>query len=143
METVILNQSAETVEYPTLSDRVQSTFIDTIVIVILVFLFASVPEMYEGAPDWIRIALFFGICGVYEPVCTSLGFTIGNYLKGIRVRSVANTGKRIIIFQALVRYALKILLGWIAFVTIHSNKHRRAIHDLAVSSVMVKKEHAL
>jgi hypothetical protein len=60
-ESVILNNKEKILEYPTLSDRVQSTFIDTIFILLLMFVFASVLEGHEGAPDWIRIALFLGI----------------------------------------------------------------------------------
>lgn len=139
METININQSTASIEYPTLSDRVQSTFIDTVFIIVLMFVFASVLERYDNSPDWIRIALFFGIWGIYEPVCTTLGFTIGNYVKRIRVRRVADTTKRINIVQAFFRYVLKALLGWISFLTIHSNPQRRAIHDLAVGSVMIKK----
>lgn len=140
METIQVTDLGKEIEYPTLSDRVQSTFIDTIVIVIFMFVFSSVLENYEDeAPDWIRIAIFFGLWAIYEPVCTSLGFTIGNYMKGIRVRKISNTGKRINIIQAFFRYLLKFLLGWISFLTIHSNAERRAIHDLAVGSVMIRK----
>ena len=126
-------------EYPNLSDRIQSTFIDGIIIVILMFAAASILERYEDPPDWIRIVLFFAIWGVYEPVCTTLGFTLGNYIKGIRVRSFANPAKRINIIQAFFRYLIKISLGWVSFITIHFNEERRAIHDLAVGSVMIKK----
>jgi uncharacterized RDD family membrane protein YckC len=138
METVHPNPEI-TVTYPTLSERVQSTFIDTLFIVIMMFIFGSILERYENAPDWIRIALFFGIWGVYEPVCTTLGFTIGNYMKGIRVRRVSDTSRKINILQAFFRYLIKMSLGWISFLTIHTNPERRALHDLAVGSVMIRK----
>lgn len=124
--------------YPSLSERVQSTFIDTIIIVVLMFSFSAILEKYDDAPDWVRIALFAGVFLVYEPVCTSLGCTIGNYIKGIRVRRFADTTKRINIFQAVVRYVLKLILGWISFLTMHSNTEKRAIHDFAAGSVMIK-----
>ncbi len=127
------------VEYPTLSDRVQSTFIDTIFIVILMFVFASVLDKYENAPDWIRIALFFGLWAVYEPVCTSMGFTIGNYVKGIRVRRHADTSKRINILYAFLRYIIKVLLGWLSFITMHGDPQKRAIHDMVAGSVVIKR----
>ena len=138
METFSVQTPAAEVNYPTLSDRVQSTFIDSILIIILMFVFAAVLERYENAPDWIRIALFFGIWGIYEPLCTSLGFTVGNYLKGIRVRKISDTGRRLNIFQAFIRYVLKISLGWISFLTMHLNPQRRAIHDFASGSVMIR-----
>lgn len=126
-------------EYPTLSDRVQSTFIDSIFIILMMFVFAYILEKFDVSADWVRIALFFGLWAVYEPLCTSLGFTLGNLAKGIRVRSSSNAGKRINFFQALFRYIIKMSLGWISFLTMHTNDQRRAIHDFAVGSVMVKK----
>jgi uncharacterized RDD family membrane protein YckC len=125
-------------KYPLLTERVQSTFIDTIFLVIAMFITSAILERYENTPDLVRIIAFIGIWVIYEPLCTTLGFTIGNYIKGLRVRNVNNTAKRINFFQALVRYILKILLGWISFLTIHSNPGRQAIHDMAVGSVVIK-----
>lgn len=140
METsTLLDTSTETTHYPTLADRVQSTFIDTVFIVVLMFVFASWLDRYENAPDWIRIALFFGLWAVYEPLSTTLGGTIGNHFKGIRVRQFSKENKRINFFQAFIRYVFKICLGWISFLTMHSNPQKRAIHDLLVGSVMIKK----
>lgn len=138
MDTVAFNKNAPRVEYPSLSERVQSTFIDTVLIIALMFFFASMLERYENAPDWIRIAMFFFIWGIYEPVCTSLGFTLGNYLKGIRVRRAADINRKVNIFQALIRYILKGSLGWISFLSMHLNPERRAIHDFAAGSIMIK-----
>jgi uncharacterized RDD family membrane protein YckC len=139
MKTTATTVSLETVEYPDLSERVQSTFIDFIFIVIMMFCCASILDRYENPPDWIRIALFFGLWAVYEPLCTSLGCTIGNLVKGIRVRNHNDVTKKINILQALLRYIIKCLLGWISFLTIHGNPQRRAIHDLVAGSVMIRK----
>lgn len=138
MESTILDTNTST-SYPLLTERVQSTFIDTIFLIIMMFVFSSILDRYENVPDWVRIALFVGLWIFYEPVCTTIGFTLGNYIKNIRVRQHDETAKRINIFQALLRYILKVALGWISFLTIHNNKERRAIHDLAAGSVMIKK----
>jgi len=134
----IITKNTEQVEYPLLGDRIQSSFIDMILIVIMMFVFASILDRYENVPDWVRIVLFFGLWAAYEPVCTSLGCTVGNYIKGIRVRQHDDGTKRINIFQALLRYVVKIALGWVSFLTIHSNDERRAIHDFMAGSVMIK-----
>jgi len=139
MQTTLTEIPATQFEYPSLSDRAQSIFIDSIFIVILMFIAGSILEKYEAAPDWIRIVLFFGLWAVYEPVCTTLGFTLGNYAKGIRVRKISNPQKKINIVQAFFRYLVKASLGWLSFISIHFNPEKRAIHDLAVGSVMVKK----
>ncbi|MEO8852769.1 MAG: RDD family protein [Ginsengibacter sp.] len=124
-------------EYPHLIDRIQSTFIDTILIVILMFLFSTILDRIANPSDWIRIVMFFGIWFVYEPLCITLGFTLGNYIKGIRVRQFGDTSKRINIFQSLIRYIFKLLLGWVSFLTINGNTKRRAIHDFIAGSVMI------
>ena len=124
-------------EYPHLIDRIQSTFIDTILIVILMFLFSTILDKIANPSDWIRILMFLGIWFVYEPLCVALGFTPGNYMKGIRVRQFGNTSKRINILQSLMRYIFKVLLGWLSFLTIGGNSKRRAIHDFIAGSVMI------
>jgi uncharacterized RDD family membrane protein YckC len=126
-------------EYPELKDRIQSTFIDMLLVMGLMFVFASVLDKFENVPDWLRIVLFVFLFVAYEPLCISLGFTVGNYVKGIRVKQESDSTRRINIFQALIRYVLKITLGWVSFLTIHSNPKRQALHDLAVGSVMIKK----
>ena len=125
-------------KYPQLTDRIQSTFIDTILIVVLMFAFASILEKFDNVPDWVRMVMFAGLFIAYEPLCMTLGCTLGNYIKGIRVRKNSDSSKRINIFQAIIRYPVKILLGWISFLTISSNPKRRAIHDLVSGSVMIK-----
>lgn len=125
-------------EYPLLTDRIQSTFIDTILIVLLMFISGSILDRYENVPDWVRISVFAGLFIVYEPVCMTFGSTLGNYLKGIRVRKDSDSTKRINLLQAIVRYPIKFFLGWISFLTIHSNPKKRAIHDLVAGSVMIK-----
>lgn len=137
MEEIITDNAKQT-EYPLLGDRIQSSFIDMILIILMMFVFASILDRYENVPDWVRIILFIGLWAAYEPVCTSLGCTLGNYIKGIRVRQHDSATKRINIFQALIRYVVKIVLGWISFLTIHSNHERRAIHDFMAGSVMIK-----
>jgi uncharacterized RDD family membrane protein YckC len=125
-------------KYPDLSDRIQSSFIDTILIIVMMFIFASVLDRFENVPDWVRIAMFSGLFIIYEPLCTSIGFTLGNYIKGIRVRQEIDSEKRINIFLAVIRYIVKILLGWISFLTINTNSKKRALHDFIAGSVMIK-----
>lgn len=124
--------------YPQLADRIQSTFIDTVLVIILMFAAASIMDKFDNVPNWVRILVFIALFIVYEPLCMSLGSTLGNYLKGIRVRKESDPSKKANIIQALVRYPIKVLLGWISFLTIGANPQRRAIHDLASGTVMIK-----
>jgi len=127
-------------QYPLLIDRVQSTFIDLLVILSLTFLAGYILDKFDNVPDGVRIALFFGLWAVYEPVCTSMGSTLGNYIKGIRVRQHGHNYSKINLLQSFIRYGLKATLGWLSFITMHTNKERRAIHDLVAGSVMLKNE---
>jgi len=126
-------------EYPSLVARMQSTFIDLLFVIALMFAFSAILDHYANVPDWIPVLLFIGIWVVYEPLCTSMGATLGNYFKGIRVRQEQDPTKRINFFAALLRYVVKVLLGWVSFLTIGNNPERRAIHDFAAGSVMIKR----
>lgn len=138
METAILENLTSNKVYPSLSDRVQSGFIDAVLIVVLMFVSSSLPDKYENAPDWIRIVLFFALWAVYEPGATSMGSTPRNYLKGIRVRRYSHESKKINFIAAFVRYCCKLFEGWLSFITIHFNPEKRAIHDFVVGSVIVR-----
>lgn len=129
---------AQPSEYPLLIDRVQSAFIDAIFILILMFCFAALLDKIEDPPVWIKIVLFFGLFAIYEPLCITLGGTLGNHIKHIRVRQAEDTARKINFPQAFVRYLIKMLLGWLSFLTIHFNRERRAIHDFAAQSIMIK-----
>jgi uncharacterized RDD family membrane protein YckC len=133
-------------EYPTLSERIQSTFIDTILIIILFFVFTSVLDKFDNVQAWVKVLLFVALFIAYEPLCMTLGCTLGNYLRGIRVRKNWNSSKKINFFQAVIRYPVKFLLGWLSFLTIGVSEKRRAIHDIVSGSVVIKmnyeKDHA-
>ena len=126
--------------YPSLVTRYQSAFIDLLVIIVMMFAAGYLLEYMENPPDWIRIALFFGIWAVYEPLLTSLGCTIGQYCMKIRVVNFNNREKKIIFPAALLRYVFKLLLGWLSFLTIGANKDSRAIHDIMAGSVVIYKK---
>ena len=130
------------VEYPYIGDRVQSTFIDFLFVLILIFSCTELMNNFPGAPGWLRVSLW-GIWIFYEPICTSRGCTLGNYIKGIRVRRSDNIQERIAFLPALIRSVAKFALGWWSFVTVHGNAQRRAIHDIAAGSVAIRYNPAL
>lgn len=123
--------------YPSLLDRVQSIFIDVFFLFALTFVIAAILDKFESPPDWIRVALFFILWAVYEPLSITLGCTLGQYIKRIRVKDHGDPSRRISFFPAFIRYVLKTLLGWVSFLTISANKEGRAIHDFVAGSVVV------
>ena len=124
-------------EYPTLVKRYQSLFIDFLLTLIAMFGVVALLDRYSEIPGWVRFAALIFLWGIYEPLCIALGCTIGNYLMGIRVRRAGDETKRINILQAYIRFFIKFLLGWISFLSMHSNPQKRAIHDFAAGSVMI------
>jgi len=123
--------------YPLMLERIQSILIDSVLIIACMILFSDILSNFKNVPDWIRATLLILIF-LYEPVCTTFGGTIGNNIKGIRVRKSSDETQSINIFQALIRYFFKLILGWFSFITFFSSKKKRAIHDIISGTVMVK-----
>ena len=80
----------------------------------------------------------FGSLLMYEPICTAFDATIGNHKMNIRVRKVSNESKRINIFQAIIRFFFKFVLGWLSFITIFLSPKSRTLHDIICGSIMIK-----
>ena len=60
----IQERFSSNVEYPSLSDRFQSTFIDRLFVIAMMFISSSILERYEQVPDWLRLVLFLGVWGI-------------------------------------------------------------------------------
>ena len=128
-------------EYPQILERVKAAFADGIVIIIYIFLITSLFESINQVPDWARISAFVFIFGLYDPIFTSLfGGTIGHMMSNIRVKKGKDETKNILFPLAIIRFFLKVMLGWISLLTVGSNKKRKAIHDIVVGSVVLYKD---
>lgn len=125
-------------QYPSLLKRVQSIFVDGLLILGLMFAMAAVLGDNESVPGAVKGLVVFGFWVLYEPLCVAYGCTLGNYVMGIRVRKATNESQNISLIQSFVRVIVKFLLGWVSFLSIHFNDHKRAMHDLASGSVMVE-----
>ncbi|MFH6944940.1 RDD family protein [Flavobacterium sp. FlaQc-50] len=124
-------------KYPFLLERIQSILIDSVLIVACMIIFSDILSNFKNVPDWLRAVLLIALF-LYEPIATTFGGTIGNNIKSIRVRKNSDNTKRINIFQALIRYFIKLLFGWLSFITIFSSSKKRALHDIFSGTVMVK-----
>lgn len=125
-------------QYPSLIHRVKAAFIDVFVILLGAYGFSDLFVYLGGVPDNIRLMSFIFLFGFYEPlgICF-FGNTIGQNSIGICVRRESNEKKKITIISALLRYALKILLSWVSFLTMGKNLKKKALHDMVVGSVVV------
>ena len=126
-------------EYPLLVARIKSTLIDNLLVFSSLLIVMIATQGLENSTS-IKIVMGFGLGLLYEPVLTAYSATVGQRIMGIRVRSSSDVNKRISALQGVIRLLIKLTLGWISFLTVHSNVKRRALHDLISGSVMIKKQ---
>jgi uncharacterized RDD family membrane protein YckC len=126
---------------PTVSERIKAASLDTFVIILLMVVVSQIFSAFNEVKNEFRAAAFVLVI-LYEPITTSLwGGTIGHYIFGIRVRRNKNRFKNILFPVALIRFALKISLGWLSLLTVNSHKEKKAIHDSITGSIVVFKDY--
>ena len=125
--------------YPTLVRRYYSTVIDTVLLFLLVALAGVLPLEEQQVPVARCLVLAVWVL-LYEPLLTSRACTLGQLIMDIRVRKDQATEQRITFLRAFGRYLVKALLGIFSFFTLLFMPRQRAIHDLAVGSVVIRPE---
>lgn len=121
----------------TLLDRTKSSIIDTLLILFLAFLIADFLSYFENVPTWLRVLLFSSLV-MYEPIFMTFGGTLGNNIMKIRIKNSKNDATNLNLIRSIIRFSIKILLGWISYTTIFKNPRKRAIHDLIAGTTTVK-----
>ena len=126
---------------PNLLTRIKSTLIDSVVIVLLMYLATIVLDALSIESGVIRGLAMLAVI-LYEAICTTVNRTIGQLVMGIRVcnfKKLSENGeKETISFpSSVLRFLVKVSLGWISFMTIGSDPDSRAMHDNASGSVMI------
>ncbi len=125
--------------YPSIFRRYLSTAIDYAAVMFLLYAFSRSPLYDRNAtesPMW-PLALFF----VYEPLLTAFACTLGQLVMNIRVRRLSD-GRPPTLYAALLRLAVKLLLGILSVLFIPSQKQRRGLHDLASGTIVVSASRA-
>jgi uncharacterized RDD family membrane protein YckC len=131
--------SGQEYQYPRLIKRYKALLIDGLLLLFtLIAIMVIVQNSDLRTP--IMVSSAFIILLTYEPFLTSYSKTVGQRLMKIRVGRHGNPLERINLLNAYIRWFIKGLLGWVSFITIHSNPERRAIHDIASDSVMINEE---
>ncbi|WP_435623225.1 RDD family protein [Flagellimonas sp.] len=126
-------------EYALLPDRVKAAFIDAVILVASMYLTSEILNLFDSVPDYVRISLFIAFTFLYEPIFVSVfGQTLGHSYSGIRVERDNDSGKHVIFPLALLRSIIKYILGWLSFLTVTGDEHKKAIHDHAAKSIVVK-----
>jgi uncharacterized RDD family membrane protein YckC len=129
------------IDYPGISERIKAAVSDSIVLVGFMILISIIFSMFNEVPEGVRIIAFVFVFGLYDPIFTSIfGGTIGHFIIGIRVVRDDGARKKIIFPKAVIRYLVKVLLGWISLLSISRSKKSKAIHDIIVNSLVVYKK---
>jgi len=129
-------------EKPSLLARIQASCIDLLFLLISIVCFSLTLASMGTIPNWVRMA-GIGAILLYEPLLTTYACTIGQKLMRIRVldyNTLYGQGneKKLALPMSVWRFMMKSMMGWLSFITIHLNAERRAIHDFAASSVMIR-----
>jgi len=128
-------------KYPGVSVRIKAVVVDSIMLLAMMVGASYLFESFERVSDFARAAAFVFIFVLYDPLFTSiLGVTIGHFVLGIRVKREMDEQKNILFPFAIIRFAVKALLGWVSLLTVSGNPKGKAIHDLVVKSIVVYKE---
>jgi uncharacterized RDD family membrane protein YckC len=126
--------------YPSVLYRLKAALIDTSIIIAFMFIVISIFSFFENVPDSFRIGAFMFIFIFYDPLFTSIfGGTVGHMIMKIQVKRINNLNKNIPFILALIRYIVKVSLGWISLLTVTNNKKKLAIHDMVVRSIVLYK----
>jgi uncharacterized RDD family membrane protein YckC len=128
----------EETNYPPLLARIKAVFTDVFIILLMLMLCAYLFSAIGNVSANIKKFAFVFIFILYDPLTTSLlGGTLGHLINGLRVRKESDLSKKVPLHLAFVRFFVNSLLGWISLLTVTGNEKRRAIHDMAVDSVVV------
>ena len=124
-------------ELPTIKTRYISILIDGICLLLIALGISALFENSGDVSGFVRGITFVMVLILYEPILVTLGCTIGQLFMNIRVRDFRNPEKKLAFFLVIFRTIIKIILGWLSFLTVTFNMNRRAIHDLASGSIMI------
>lgn len=128
--------------YPRLLRRVQAVLIDSVIISLSYWTILLLLGIFPATPAVLKALMFIVPILVLEPGLVAwAGGTIGHHLLGLRVTST-KYDKRLNYVQALLRFAVKVLFGWSALVSILVSKRHQALHDFAVGSLVVHEDYA-
>src|SRR5687768_14933119 len=138
MPQIEVNNDYQGIVLPNLVVRIKALFID---IGIMLIVFTSTTlfiDSFGDIPSFIKGFILIFMIYLYDPLLTSLaGATLGHKLMKLKVRKYNQPERKISIWQAFFRFFMKVVLGWISFLTVTGTKHKRAIHDLLSGSIIL------
>lgn len=128
------------VYYPRLLWRLRAVMIDSVLVPVAMIGCLLLGISLGVTDPVIKIMLLIGPLFLLEPVMVAYtGGTIGHHLIRLRVTKLDGHGN-INVFSASLRFIIKALTGWFAFVFVLTSRKHQALHDLAVGSVVVHRD---
>ena len=123
---------------PTLMERMQAVFLDSIVLCIMMFVAYKIFDSFEEEYAYFKMLTFIFIFGIYDPLLTSLfGGTLGHRAMNLRVKRDKNRTENVLLPLAFIRFVIKAIFGWVSLILVSVDSKGRGIHDLFVGSVVV------
>jgi uncharacterized RDD family membrane protein YckC len=123
------------VKFPALFQRYFAALVDLIFVFFSAYLVSTYTSLFESASleQFIVILL---LLFTYDALFTSKLCTLGQLLLNFRVRNRTGLNK-IAISTALLRSAIKILLGGYSLIAMIFNQERRAVHDFVTDTLVI------
>ncbi len=128
-------------QYAILPYRVKAAFIDSLILVAMMYGASEIFSLFESIPNYIRIIVSVFIFILYDPILTSVyGGTIGHSYSGISVKRDNDIDKNLTFPIALIRFIFKVFFGTISLLTVTGNEKKKAIHDFIAKSVVIENQ---
>ncbi|MCP4315772.1 MAG: RDD family protein [Hyphomicrobiales bacterium] len=122
--------------FPRFQLRLQAAIVDGLIVFVL-FLASGLFIARFDLPAYAKVSFVALVILAFEPGLVSLtGSTIGHYLRNLKVED-AETGRRLNLIRAIVRFTVKAVLGLYSLTSILITQKHQAVHDMAVGSVVV------
>ena len=128
--------------YPRLIKRVRAVLIDSVLLPVAILVTLLLGNALGVSHPVGKAMLILAPIFILEPGLVAFtGGTVGHHLMKIRI--TRTDGKRNInIFAAIVRFVVKLLLGWLSFIFVLTTAKHQAVHDLVARSLVIHKDTA-
>jgi len=129
-----------TKRYAILPSRVKAAFIDSLVLVAMMYAASEFLNILDEVPNTLRWVIIIIVFFLYDPLLTHIfGATMGQSHYNIGVRLDNDTlNKKLSLPLSFLRFFFKATLGWISLLTVTGNSKRKALHDFIAKSIVIE-----
>ncbi|MFT5700441.1 MAG: putative RDD family membrane protein YckC [Desulforhopalus sp.] len=122
--------------YPRFIRRVKAALIDSFIIAILVVFCVAALAESESVPSYFKIFIILLPIFIIEPLFVALtGGSPGHHLFNIKIRGKSED-KKLSIQKSILRFFLKVLLGFISLPLVIITRKNLILHDIASGSIV-------